>query len=353
MSADSRWVPFILFCMHLLLLCDDGSAEKDHLRRLVKKHCPVSHILDPEINGWFSYPVNIWAPEVLSHPNSITKTVINCTSIEINEQIHFDRFHKCISSSRTGKSFCPVHMQNFIDASKRSNDWTPSRYLCGIRHLLRGSTQLQREETVVNIIVLGGSVTSGQFTEGYYCKTCSASKNKDLKGHTNWAYYLDYWLKHNKMSHVRLHFLAVHGYSSAMMNEVIVDKLKSAGLSSLTESDIVLIDHSYNDGLYLSLSKVLPLQRGLEGLIRKLLELSASTSSRPRIVLLETLAYLPTHLPFYQDYQKVYTQIARHYRIPIWSIRDAANSEYSSKNQTSYYKYMKHDQDIAYDLHPG
>ena len=112
----------------------------------------------------------------------------------------------------------------------------------------------QRGHGVVNLIVLGGSVTSGQFTEGYYCQTCSASKNNEWSGHTNWAHYLEYWLTHYKMTNVKLHFLAVHGYSSAAMNEVIVDKLKAAGLQSLSASDIVLIDHSYNDGLYLSLS---------------------------------------------------------------------------------------------------
>ena len=345
--------PLWIFLLLLLLPTEEGAGEKDDEKRRLRKHCPVSHILDPHINGYFSYPVNIWGPDFLSGVMTMGMG-INCTSIEINQQVHFDRFHTCISSQETGKSFCPVHKQNFIDAIKRSNEWTPSKYLCDIRRLLR-SSRSNTDEAVVNLIVLGGSVTAGQFTEGYYCKTCSATlKNKDdWSGHTNWASYLDFWLKYNKMKHVKLHFLAVHGYASAMMNEVIVDKLHVAGLHNLSASDIVLVDHSYNDGLYLSLSKVLPLQRGLEGLIRKILDMSVSLSSLPRIILLETLSYLPTHLPFYQDYQKIYTQIAKHYQLPIWSIRDAVNSEYPLLNQSSYHKYMRHDEEISYDNHPG
>ena len=81
--------------------------------------------------------------------------------------------------------------------------------------------------------------------------------------------------------------------------------------------------------------------------------MSVSLSS-PRIILLETLSYqnLPTHLPFYQDYQKFILKL-KHYQLPIWSIRDAVNSEYPLLNQSSYNKYMRHDKEIAYDNHPG
>ena len=75
--------------------------------------------------------------------------------------------------------------------------------------------------------------------------------------------------------------------------------------------------------------------------------------SFPAIVLIESLPYLPTYIPFYKDYSQIYSKIARHYSIPIWSIRDAVNSNYAAANQSEYVSYMKHDEAVRYDLHPG
>lgn len=95
------------------------------------------------------------------------------------------------------------------------------------------------------------------------------------------------------------------------------------------------------------------MQIGLEGIVRKVLGLSESPISYPSIVIIETLPYLPDFIPFWQDYQILYTKVARHYRIPIWSLRDAVNAEYTAINQTEYFHYMRHDKKVRYDLHPG
>ena len=107
---------------------------------------------------------------------------------------------------------------------------------------------------------------------------------------------------------------------------------------------------------------LIKLQRGLKGLIRKLYTFGSLERKHervvvtlPRLVLMETLSYLPHWLPFYQDYQEFYRIIARYYNIPVWSIRDAANSNYSSthQHQSSYVKVMQHYESVRYDLHPG
>ena len=94
------------------------------------------------------------------------------------------------------------------------------------------------------------------------------------------------------------------------------------------------------------------MQRGLEGIIQKIYSLS-NPNFLPRIVIMETLAYLPDWIPFYQDYQVFYSKLARHYKIPIWSIRDAVNSNYTSQHQSSYAKVLRHHESVRYDLHPG
>ena len=58
--------PLWLFLLLVLLSTEEGAGEKDDEKRRLRKHCPVSHILDPHINGYFSYPVNIWGPDFLS-----------------------------------------------------------------------------------------------------------------------------------------------------------------------------------------------------------------------------------------------------------------------------------------------
>lgn len=292
----------------------------------------------------------MWDQELLKNVIHEEKLRFNCSSIEVNEQVNWNKFHVCSTLST-----CPIHKQNILHSLKRSKVWASSQYMCEWKkHLLNVSQS-------VNIIVLGGSVTAGQFTENYGCVAKFENKCKDVnqrQGKFSWGHYLKEWFEVQRKTNVKVHLFATHGYSSANMNEAIVEKLTNAGLKSLSSADLILVDHSYNDGLYLTKIKVMPLQRGLEGLIRKLYTHGRGStpqlpSQRPRIILMETLAYLPHWLPFYQDYQKFYTTIASHYQIPIWSIRDAVNSEYSSTHQSEYVKVMRHDESVRYDLHPG
>ena len=65
-------------------------AHLRHAKREAKRMCPVGSLLDPRVDGWFSYPVNIYAPERLSRLHQ--SEILNCTSIEINEQVKMAGF---------------------------------------------------------------------------------------------------------------------------------------------------------------------------------------------------------------------------------------------------------------------
>jgi hypothetical protein len=56
--------------------------------------------------------------------------------------------------------------------------------------------------------------------------------------------FIYYTIASIKLTSLRLDYR----YSSAMMNEVIVDKLTAVGLGRLSNTDLVIIDHSFNDG---------------------------------------------------------------------------------------------------------
>jgi len=220
--------------------------------RKEKDYCPVNQVVTgPLTTGWFSYPLDIYNRSLLYDIAVKDKKIINCTSIEVNLQVDFSKFRSC-SNIKT----CPVHRQNLVDALKKTRNWLSPNYLCEFTSYLHNASR------PVNIVILGGSASIGQFTEGYYCESqydvqCSGLPPLDLtKRMASWGRYLEAWFMHLKMNHVKVHFLQVHGYSSAMMNEVIVDKLHAIGLRRLSSSDIVMIDHSFNDGLYLNTMKV-------------------------------------------------------------------------------------------------
>lgn len=142
---------------------------------------------------------------------------------------------------------------------------------------------------------------------------------------------LGHWLQRaHPSTAIELHNLAQHGYTSKMMSEFVQDYLQKAQIiEPLTSNDIVFIDHSVNDD-----SKV-DTQQGLESLIRTFLTLS-KVNSPVNIVILAAYPELFKR----RDWMEMYSAITNHYKLPLWSFNDVANSPVTINTQNSIYQYM-------------
>lgn len=169
-------------------------------------------------------------------------------------------------------------------------------------------------------------------------------------------------------------------YSLGCPLENIGVQLRRHGIEKLTDSDIILIDHSVNDGMaYSSQIRNDELSRGLESFIRRILHHtdrnlsyidslshSHNRGSWPTIILLEMWPYpnedmalknrpSPSNPSNKYDYIHIYRRIAQEYNIPIWSYRDLVWNETadSSERMRPYIEYLRflHNVDFGYQ-HP-
>jgi len=68
----------------------------------------------------------------------------------------------------------------------------------------------------------------------------------------------------------------------------------------------------------------------------------------PNIVILETHPYEPHYIKNNTDfgYKVIYTPVAKHYKLPIWSISDATSSKYVDLHQFEYLKYLRNHKSV-------
>lgn len=302
-------------------------------------NCPISTILDPIENLRYSYPISVFNKSLLSQipPDDNWKCF---SGGALKNERHY---HNCSSKIKV----CPVHDQNLFDVVFRSSKWVQNNSMCG--------TSFQNNSKPMNIIFSGGSVVAGMGTYGYECypdedKKC---KTNTLPGLTNFANYLEFYFKHKNMNHIHIYNLADCGISSSIMSERLMERFNRFKLiPKLTNSDLVIIDHSSNDVSDADHTKNEDKLRkeenkkGLEILIRNFLSMGC-----PNIIILETAPYESNYIRDNIDYgyKSIYTPIAKHYGLPIWSISDAISSKYLDLYQQEYSKYLRNDKDIRID----
>lgn len=304
-----------------------------------KNLCPISSILDPAENSRYSYPISIFDSTLL--PQVAPNDSWRCYSGgHLQKERHY---HTCASKIKT----CPVHAQNLVDAVSRSAEWVPSDFMCGI--------SLKNNSKPINIVLSGGSVVFGIGTHGHACFSSLGREDEKCKansslGLTNFGKYLEFYFKNNNMNHVNVYNLAGCGISSGTMPDKLMMKMDKAGLiPKLSSSDLVIIDHSTNDVSdadhqgHEDKIRTEENKKGLEILIRKFLSMGC-----PNIVVLETHPYASEYIRDNVDfgYKVIYTPVAKHYKLPIWSISDATSSKYVDLHQHEYLKYLRNDKSV-------
>jgi len=126
----------------------------------MKSYCPVSSNFDTEMDSIHGYPMDVFDNRTyMSIVNNTKSNVLlleeyffNCTSVE-----RYDRMHRCSTLTR-----CPVTKDNILAATKRQRAWPISHSFCSLREKLKEPRQ------IINLIILGGSVTAGSGSWGWY-----------------------------------------------------------------------------------------------------------------------------------------------------------------------------------------
>lgn len=255
----------LLIILETILSLSYDEIEKDidnEILSYMKSYCPVSSSFDTEFDSIYGYPMDIF--DNLTYQSIITNTnndllleeyFFNCTAIE-----RYSKVHKCSTLTR-----CPVLKENIITATQRQKQWKISHSLCKIREKLKDPHE------IVNLIILGGSVTAGSgswgcccidtidskcftysnygnnFEASYYCSTPDHNQLGNVAKICSWPYYFYKWLSRKSMAKINIVDLSEGGATSTYKAEKIIDELKLKSIEQLTENDIVIIDHSVND----------------------------------------------------------------------------------------------------------
>lgn len=373
--------------------------------------CPVSSLIETNHDGLLSYPYDIYDPVSFPdfsidfsghpYPPSYTSKFQNTYTCSGAASFHgVVTKHSCSNQTK-----CPIAVNNvgvLLNGTKWSVRNFPS-YLNLMsrifdKKITRKSIGLgvpvsshESKQQLSRIVVIGGSVTAGQDTQGHCCSNLTkyfseswGSRFIDQKCnksidcvYTNgtaqpdgeniswWSYLERFLVSTSTTTKIEFKIFATHGTTSEYVSESnpILTSLKEL---NLTSNDIIFLDYSYNDAYYFRGVRNGMMIRVIEQLIRKLLTLQPDQNSHniPHIILLETnpqyygimngesfcpkIEYVrggillgsPT-LPTCQlkkfanvtSYSQAYRKVARHYKIQLWSVGDIAWSSYAQRFQ--------------------
>lgn len=147
--------------------------------------CPVSSLINTELEGIYSYPIDLFDSETYSnfgnssYSTSYADQVYNCTSSEASYHKADWKMRPCSTLTR-----CPLMKQNILDSSAFSRKFIePKHSFCKMRQTLHYPSE------TINVLVLGGSITHGSNTVG--C-CCNADEHMDSKcasfdDHSSWC----------------------------------------------------------------------------------------------------------------------------------------------------------------------
>ena len=233
-------------------------------------------------------------------------------------------------------------------ATTVTSTWIKYAYLCGLKK------RLEKPESDINILIMGGSVTNGAWARGCVCESDSCNISEDLRkclenrdgNHCcSWPRQLRRWLISKTSARVNFISYAIGGTSSSTALNLYVEKLPK-----LPHLDLVLLDYSVNDacalGNGMDTQVFNKMEHGMEWLIRRLLVLYGRI--RPQLILLNAMPAI-----FHGGYQytTAYEKLARHYSIPLWSYNDVAQS--ATVANESFSKILRwQDNFVECEVHP-
>ena len=210
---------------------------------------------------------------------------------------------------------------------------------------------------MINVILVGGSMPAGHDIDcGCICTydqdvRCNSDLNDKCTGKPepcSWESYFSGWLKKHYLN-IRFHNynLARGGVDSGYIAAYVSDWIHEREIQ-LTENDLFIIDASCNDS---GLVSAISIKVGVEALIRRIQYIMAQAMNkldfRPTILILEQFPYASNHpmpgaglFPTAQfkdrDYAVIYENLARHYEVMLWSIRDVYWTYYDQRIEKAY-----------------
>ena len=304
--VNTQLISFLLNAMFITTLAPAARGNN---------FCPASSLFDTVTDGRLGYPQ--WFGRQDEHGPSF-----NCETYGLNYEREESR---CFSNS----SRCPVSAQE-IEAALAPQSWKSAKYaFCRIHHAIMSKTSSHK----VKIIITGGSMTVGRYTNSQCCcfqssdlqcpKRPAGAVHSCSDRQCSWVFYFKNWLL-KSFSSVEFSVIDISrsGEDSNAMMENIINNLREKNIQ-LTKSDIVIMDHSVNDVVnkinIADLSgRQVTRSESVELLIKKLL--LYANDERPSLVLIEPYAQ-ETDKDF--KYTRTYRELAKHYNISLWSVRSS------------------------------
>lgn len=204
--------------------------------------CPVSSLIDQESN-LYSYPTDDFNPDAIVRG----LLAVECGVIDINSATKETLTNKTCGNSY---NFCPIHQQNILFATEtsktlnRGNISFHSIPFCTLYEDLKSTT----ETVESNIVVFGGSVTSGVFTQG-----CSSDWkqlcpfNDYLCKHCAWPARFGEWISASfPNASISTHNLARNGHGSLLAVDLVKKWMQEKNIRNLTKHDIVFLGKFFN-----------------------------------------------------------------------------------------------------------
>ena len=313
--------------------------------------CPVSREVQTVVDGYQGYLLDFAMAGATAGLSSAD--IFNCTVPRKRPVI--DTNQHCSPHAQ-----CPLTIENLEDyLVPNFNKESTKRNLCHALEPFRVNGDKAGPKP--RIIVFGGSATAGHVTFGCVCQ----NDNKCPIGlecvefadacnmKCAWANRLHMWLTRTfPASDVKVLNLAKAGYSSEMMAITFDKILQNANIDSLTANDIIILDHSTNDQIFIKNATDNKDGGGVENLVRLVLTPfpKSSTNSSlyvpPAVILLESVPSNDV------AWSIVYRNIAAHYGLILWSWRDVAFSDFSAHRQRKYELWFQYYKKTEFEVHP-
>lgn len=338
-----------LFWLNLLLCSiEQGSG--------LVNYCPASSIIDTAHDGILANAMDIFDPELYRNYTRQDpgypvdpSLVFNCTSSQTSIM------HACSSLTR-----CPLNARHIEIAANTDRNWTGKHSLCTLRRALHDP------DSVINVVVLGGSVTYGVSAAGCCCNPavdlkCSSTAMPYNKrychdgGHRaeslfcRWHYFFHRFLKNKSLGTVRHIDFSGSGKAATHYVESFNRNMMMHEIEKFGPNDLILVDTSVNDAVFYSH----PTRQGeriyaLDALVHRIFRLYSQPDAWPSVILLEQYP-MESNQEDWQlgtSYTRDYRTIARKYSLPVWSYKDLILSKEledirAKQGSNSYVEYAR------------
>eukprot|EP01041_Mallomonas_annulata_P003666 gene3666-7305_t len=332
----------LMIILHFILFASHFPVTETTQIYQDQQFCPITRNINPLVYNVLAYPQEFYRDTNLPH-NLIW---YNCSDFD-DDHNNVRGKEQCLQK----QPICPLHSKN-VKSTLESLIWQNlSPRLCSLIFKNKEKNQSQ-----INIIVLGGSFTVGENVEDGCCcnqdikcvnNTCDDSILRMSNGAfgCSWSNAFYRWMK-DQYPNINFVFStwAGSGVNSFKQSHRLIENLHELKLSS---SDIMFIDESVNDVRTQPISDI---KIGVEAIIRKTMHYCNDTC--PTIIMLD---YYPHH--FTPDKVKpsgnknivstIYHDIAVHYKLPLWSYKDFVWSNFTQEHQPHLFDIL-----ISAFVHP-